>query len=72
VLFGALILGADMMQRAVNIPAAIVMAVQGLVILFVVSSDILLRKPGYMRQILSSILPGKSRGESGKAQWKTS
>jgi simple sugar transport system permease protein len=72
VLFGALILGADMMQRAVNIPAAIVMAVQGLVILFVVSSDILLRKPGYMKQILSSILPAKSQGESGKAQWKTS
>jgi simple sugar transport system permease protein len=61
-----------MMQRAVNIPAAIVMAVQGLVILFVVSSDILLRKPGYMKQILSSILPGKSRSKGGKAQWKIS
>jgi simple sugar transport system permease protein len=34
-----LILGADMMQRAVNIPAAIVMAVQG-VSSFLVSSDI--------------------------------
>ena len=72
VLFGALILGADMMQRAVNIPAAIVMAVQGLVILFVVSSDILLRKPGYMKQILSSIFPGKGQGEGGKARWKIS
>jgi simple sugar transport system permease protein len=72
VLFGALILGADMMQRAVNIPAAIVMAVQGLVILFVVSSDILLRKPGYMKQIVSSIFPGKGQGESGKARWKIS
>ena len=72
VLFGALILGADMMQRAVNIPAAIVMAVQGLVILFVVSSDILLRKPGYMKEILSSILPWKSRDKGAKTQWKTS
>jgi general nucleoside transport system permease protein len=63
VLFGALILGADMMQRAVHIPAAIVMAVQGLVILFVVSSDILLRKPQYMRQILGSILLRKSQIE---------
>jgi general nucleoside transport system permease protein len=61
VLFGALILGADMMQRAVNIPAAIVMAVQGLVILFVVSSDIFLRKPGYMKEILSLILPNRAK-----------
>jgi simple sugar transport system permease protein len=45
VLFGALILGADMMQRAVSIPAAIVLVIQGFVILFVVSSDVLLRKP---------------------------
>jgi len=72
VLFGALILGADMMQRAVNIPAAIVMAVQGLVILFMVSSDIFLRKPGYMKQILRSIFPGKNQGEGMEAKWKTS
>jgi len=45
VLFGALIVGADMMQRAVNIPAAIVLVIQGFVILFVVSSDLLMRKP---------------------------
>jgi simple sugar transport system permease protein len=72
VLFGALILGADMMQRAVNIPAAIVMAVQGLVILFMVSSDIFLRKPGFMKQILRSIFPGKDQGEGLEAKWKTS
>jgi ABC-type uncharacterized transport system permease subunit len=59
ILFGALILGADMMQRAVHIPAAIVMAVQGLVILFVVSSDIFLRKPGYAKQMLGSIFSRK-------------
>ncbi len=72
VLFGALILGADMMQRAVNIPAAIVMAVQGLVILFMVSSDIFLRKPGYMKQMLRSIFPGKDQREDLEAEWKTS
>ena len=32
ILFGSLILGADMMQRAVSIPAAIVMVIQGFVI----------------------------------------
>ena len=72
VLFGALILGADMMQRAVHIPAAIVLAVQGLVILFVVSSDILLRKPGYMRQILSSVFRRKGHEQGVEAEWKTS
>jgi len=45
VLFGALILGADMMQRAVSIPAAIVMVIQGFVILFVVGSDVFIRRP---------------------------
>ena len=45
ILFGALILGADMMQRAVSIPAAIVMVIQGFIILFVVGSDIFIRRP---------------------------
>lgn len=45
VLFGALILGADMMQRAVSIPAAIVLVIQGFVILFVVASDVFIRRP---------------------------
>jgi len=71
VLFGALIVGADMMQRAVHIPAAMVMAVQGLVILFVVSSDIFLRKPGYMKQLKGLVFPGKQE-EGGEAKCKTS
>lgn len=50
-LFGALMLGADMMQRAVAIPASIVITIQGLMVLFVVGSDIFIRKPGYIRQI---------------------
>ena len=72
VLFGALILGADMMQRAVHIPAAIVMAVQGLVILFVVSSDIFLRKPEYIGQILTFFFPKRRQREGIEAKWKTS
>jgi general nucleoside transport system permease protein len=72
ILFGALILGADMMQRAVNIPAAIVMAVQGLVILFVVSSDIFLRKPGLVKQMVGSIFSRKTAKEGTAAAWKAS
>jgi len=51
-LFGALMLGADMMQRAVAIPAAIVQTIQGLMVLFVVGSDIFIRKPDWARQLL--------------------
>ncbi|MGB9672995.1 MAG: ABC transporter permease [Anaerolineales bacterium] len=50
-LFGALMLGADMMQRAVAIPAAIVQTMQGLMVLFVVGSDIFIRKPEWARQL---------------------
>ncbi|KKM11514.1 ABC transporter permease [Clostridiales bacterium PH28_bin88] len=60
ILIGALILGADMMQRAVNVPAAIIMAIQGLVILFVVSSDILLRKPELMARISTRMISIKA------------
>lgn len=51
ILFGALILGADMMQRAVNIPAAIVMVIQGFVILFVVASDLFIRRPELLKKL---------------------
>jgi ABC-type uncharacterized transport system permease subunit len=51
ILFGALILGADMMQRAVSIPAAIVMVIQGFVILFVVASDVFIRRPELLEQL---------------------
>ena len=51
ILFGALILGADMMQRAVSIPAAIVMVIQGFIILFVVGSDIFIRRPELLERL---------------------
>ncbi len=49
-LFGALVLGADMMQRAVAIPAAIVLTIQGIMVLFVVGSDIFIRRPEWLEQ----------------------
>lgn len=58
ILFGALILGADMMQRAVSIPSAIVMVMQGLIILFIVSADLLLRKPELLNRF-KTLLPQK-------------
>jgi simple sugar transport system permease protein len=44
VLFGALLVGADKMQRTVQVPSALVIALQGLVVLFVVASDLYVRR----------------------------
>lgn len=43
-LFGALLVGADKMQRAVQVPSVLAIALQGLVVLFVVSSDLYVRR----------------------------
>jgi simple sugar transport system permease protein len=44
VLFGALLVGANSMQRVVQVPSAFVIALNGLVVVFVVSSEILRRR----------------------------
>ncbi len=43
-LFGALLVGADKMQRTMQVPSATVTALQGLIVIFVVSSDIFVRR----------------------------
>lgn len=43
-LFGALLVGADKMQRSMQIPSATVTALQGLIVIFVVSSDYFIRR----------------------------
>lgn len=44
VLFGALLVGANNMQRAVQVPSALVTALNGLVVVFVVASEVLRRR----------------------------
>jgi ABC-type uncharacterized transport system permease subunit len=44
ILFGALLVGANSMQRAVQVPSALVTALNGLVVVFVVSSEIWRRR----------------------------
>ena len=44
ILFGALLVGANSMQRAVQVPSAFVTALNGLVVVFVVSSEIWRRR----------------------------
>jgi simple sugar transport system permease protein len=40
ILFGALLVGANKMQRVVQVPSALITALNGLVVVFVVSSEI--------------------------------
>ena len=51
-LFGLLILGADMMQRAVEVPSAIVLVIQGLIILAIVSTRIFLTDKNIKEKII--------------------
>jgi ABC-type uncharacterized transport system permease subunit len=44
ILFGALLVGANKMQRVVQVPSALVIALNGLVVVFVVSSEIIKRR----------------------------
>ena len=44
IFFGALLVGANKMQRVVQIPSALITALNGLVVIFVVSSDLWRRK----------------------------
>jgi general nucleoside transport system permease protein len=48
-LFGALLVGANAMQRAVQVPSALIIALNGLVVVFVVSSDIWRRRRSRQR-----------------------
>lgn len=59
VLFGLLILGADMMQRAVEVPSAIVLAIQGLVILAIVSTRIFFVNKRIKGEIMGLIFSNK-------------
>ena len=51
VMFGGLLVGADKMQRTVQVPSALIVALSGLIVLFVVSSDLWVRKWARRREI---------------------
>ncbi|HSN77778.1 MAG TPA: ABC transporter permease [Anaerolineae bacterium] len=44
IIFGGLLVGADKMQRTVQVPSSLVVAVNGLIVLFVVASDYFVRQ----------------------------
>ena len=49
--FGALLTGAEQMQRTIQVPSATIIALQGLVVIFVVSSDIWVRRRATYRAV---------------------
>ena len=71
ILFGALLVGANKMQRVVQVPSALVIAVKGLVVVFVVSSEIL-RKRRQRRRLADARQEDETPPptESGESQIK--
>jgi simple sugar transport system permease protein len=53
-LFGSLLVGADKMQRAVQVPSALIDTLLGLIVLFVVGSGLLARRRAARRAAVSS------------------
>jgi hypothetical protein len=65
-IFGALIVGANSLQRAMQVPAALITALNGLVVVFVVSSEIFSRRLARRRQIVAGEQAGgRGAGEQG-------
>jgi len=54
-LFGALLVGANKLQRVVQVPSALITALNGLVVIFVVSSDIWRRRREQRRLIEATV-----------------
>ena len=59
ILFGGLLVGGDKMQRAVQVPQVLITALIGIVILFVVSSDIWSRRRASRRVVVDTNEDGK-------------
>jgi simple sugar transport system permease protein len=51
--FGALLTGAEQMQRTIQVPSATMIALQGLVVIFVVSSDVWVRRRAARRAAMA-------------------
>jgi ABC-type uncharacterized transport system permease subunit len=62
IIFGLLIVGADMMQRAVQVPAYIILAIQGLIILAIVSSNVFITKKGMRANVINFLKKIAGRG----------
>jgi simple sugar transport system permease protein len=64
VLFGGLLVGADKMQRAMQVPSALIGAILGLIVLFVVGSAYLSRRWAARRDIAAARAQAAAAGET--------
>jgi ABC-type uncharacterized transport system permease subunit len=69
-LFGSLLVGGDTMQRAVQVPSALVGTLLGLVVLFVVGSNFLSRRWTTRRQLLAQKAAPQTAAPQPAAQGK--
>jgi simple sugar transport system permease protein len=68
-LFGALLVGADKMQRAVQVPSALIDTMLGLIVMFVVGSQRLSRRWAVRRQVAAEAEAARlESGESVRAE----
>lgn len=72
ILFGGLLVGADKMQRAIQVPSALITTINGMVVMFVVASDLYVRraKRRYSAEAASassSPTAGRSDGDANPA-----
>jgi ABC-type uncharacterized transport system permease subunit len=63
ILFGGLLVGGDKMQRAIQVPQVLITVILGLVVLFVVSSDIWVRRRSSRRVSVEEEPPPKPPSE---------
>jgi simple sugar transport system permease protein len=56
-LFGGLLVGGDKMQRAIQVPQVLITVILGMVVLFVVSADILVRRRASRRVTIDDEIP---------------
>ncbi len=66
-LFGALLVGANKMQRAVQVPSALITALNGLVVVFVVASEIWRRRLA-RRQEIRAVEEAQEAGDRTAAE----
>jgi simple sugar transport system permease protein len=64
ILFGGLLVGGDKMQRAVQVPQVLITIILGMVVLFVVSADIWVRRRATRRVSVDEPPPASSTAEA--------
>ena len=66
--FGALLVGANKLQRVMQVPSSFIIALNGLVVIFVVSSELWRRRRQRKRQLEATAIPDKEPSRVSKPE----